>query len=152
MPSEMVHCFICDRRERGSRSKYTLISTVERAQKVYDAYRERYGKSLYYSLMNMKIHVSCYKNVTFGQESVSTKNQTGRPKHYRRPCHASTAPDTSLLRTSSSINNKKKNFKQKQSSSFITQENVDLETTDDCLLLSDQEVTKSSFIINISRF
>ena len=152
MPSEIVHCFICGRRERGPRSKYTLIGTVERAQKVYKAYQEHNGKSLNYSLMNTKLHVSCYNNVAFGQESVSKKNQIGRPKRYRRPCHVSTTADTSLPRRLSSINNKKKNLKQKQSPSFITQQNVDLETSDDCLLLSDQEVRKSSFVIKISCF
>ncbi|CAM4758590.1 unnamed protein product [Rotaria magnacalcarata] len=36
MPSQIVHCLLCDRRERTARSKFTTIMTVERQEKIYE--------------------------------------------------------------------------------------------------------------------
>ncbi|CAF4148212.1 unnamed protein product [Rotaria magnacalcarata] len=64
MPSQIVHCLLCDRRERTARSKFTTIMTVERQEKIYEGYENRHGKSLNYSLINKKVHVSCYLSIT----------------------------------------------------------------------------------------
>ena len=141
MPSEVVHCVICDQRQRGARSKYTVIGTRERVQKVYKAYQQRYGKLLNHSITNTKVHVSCYKGLTYGEGPVSKKNLIGRPKHYPRPCNVSTASNICLYHKSPSIKNKKKNLQGKQHHSSITQQNLNLETINDCLFLLAQEVT-----------
>ena len=73
MPSEIVHCVLCDRRNRAARSKFTKITTSERQEKIYDDYKKRNG----YSLMNKKIHISCYNTRL---DPVTTVNKTGRPK------------------------------------------------------------------------
>ena len=86
MPSEIVHCVLCDRRNRAARSKFTKIITRERQEKIYEGYKKLNGYSLNHSLMNKKIHISCYNTFTFGLDPVTTVNKTGRPKinSYRR--------------------------------------------------------------------
>ena len=85
-PSEIVHCVLCDRRNRAACSKFTKIATSERQEKIYEGYKKRNGYSLNHSLMNKKIHISCYNTFTFGLNPVTTVNKTGRPKinSYRR--------------------------------------------------------------------
>ncbi|CAF3423350.1 unnamed protein product [Rotaria sp. Silwood2] len=77
MPSEVVHCVLCDRRERGARSKYTTITTVERQEKIYEGYKKRYGQPLNYCLIKKKVHVACYSSITFGLKALSTVNKPG---------------------------------------------------------------------------
>ena len=61
MPSEIVHCVLCDRRNRAARSKFAKLATSERHEKIYDGYKKRNGYSLNHSLMNIKYRV----NLTF---------------------------------------------------------------------------------------
>ena len=86
MPSEIVHCVLCDRRNRAARSKFTKITIRERQEKMYEGYKKRNDYSLNDSLMNKKIHISCYNTFTFGLDPVATVIKTGRPKinSYRR--------------------------------------------------------------------
>ena len=79
MPSEIVHCVLCDRRNRAARSKFAKlhVATSERQEKIYDGYKKRNSYSLNHSLMNKTIHISCYNTFTFGLEPVTTVNKTG---------------------------------------------------------------------------
>ena len=86
MPLEIVHCVLCDRRNRAARLKFAKLTTSERQEKIYEGYKRRNGYSLNHSLMNKKIHMSCYNRFTFGLDPVTTVNKTGCPKinSYRR--------------------------------------------------------------------
>ena len=94
MPSEIVHCFLCDKRNRAARSKFTKITTSKRQGKIYEGYEKRNGYSLNHSLMNKKIHISCYNTFTFRLDPVTTVNKTGRPKikSYSRRRNLKNAP------------------------------------------------------------
>ncbi|CAF3938297.1 unnamed protein product [Rotaria sp. Silwood1] len=76
MPSPVIHCVLCDRRERIARSKLTIITTVEREQKVYEGYKKRFGQPLNYSLLNKTVHTSCYKTITVRLKSLSNRSIT----------------------------------------------------------------------------
>ena len=99
---------------------------------------------LYYSSIKTKIHVTCYKKLTFGQESVKTK-KNGRPKyyHYRGGCILSTEKYMSPNYQPSTVNNK-----QTQYQSFITQQKIYRKTYNDCWSLSNNEVKKSSIFFH----
>ena len=56
MPSEIVHCVLCDRRNRAARSKFAKLATSERQEKIRDGYKKRNSYSLNHSLMNICIH------------------------------------------------------------------------------------------------
>ena len=94
MPSKIVHCVLCDRRNRAARSKFAKLTTSERQEKIYDGYKKRNGYSLNHSLMNKTIYISCYNTFTFGLDPVTTVNKTGRPKinSYRRRRSLKNAP------------------------------------------------------------
>ncbi|CAF3390230.1 unnamed protein product, partial [Rotaria sp. Silwood2] len=80
MPSPVIHCVLCDRRERIARSKLTIITTVEREQKVYEGYQKRFGQPLNYSLLNKTVHTSCYKRITVRLKPLSNRSITSPHK------------------------------------------------------------------------
>ncbi|CAF1472172.1 unnamed protein product [Rotaria sordida] len=132
MPSEVIHCVLCDRRERGARSKFTTITTVERQQKVYEAYEKRHGRPLNYSLINKKVHCSCYHALTFSFRPVSVMNRTGRPKLYKRPrrCNLTTT-NISATHQSSFIKIQRNYSHQNEPQSSSVELNVNMEMGND---------------------
>ncbi|CAF1371485.1 unnamed protein product [Rotaria sordida] len=132
MPSEVIYCVLCDRRERGARSKFTTITTVERQQKVYEAYEKRHGRPLNYSLINKKVHCSCYHALTFSFRPVSIMNRTGRPKLYKRPrrCNLTTT-NISATHQSSFINIQRNYSHQNEPQSSSVELNMNMEMGND---------------------
>ena len=108
MPSEIVHCVLCDRRNRAARSKFAKLTTSERQEKIYEGYKKRNGYLLNHSLMNKKIHISCYNKFTVGLEPVTTVNKTGRPKvnNYRRRRSLKNAPSHGFSLSITTIENR----------------------------------------------
>ncbi|CAF3490847.1 unnamed protein product [Rotaria sordida] len=132
MPAEVIHCVLCDRRERGARSKFTTITTMERQQKVYEAYEKRHGQPLNYSLINKKVHCSCYRALTFSFTPVPVVNRTGRPKLYKRPrrCNLTTT-NTSTIYQSSFTNIQRNYSQQNETQSSSIELNVNMEMFND---------------------
>ncbi|CAF3933472.1 unnamed protein product [Rotaria sp. Silwood2] len=140
MPSEIVHCHLCGRRERGARAKFTIIGTAERQQKIYEGYEKHYGQPLKYDLINKKVHSSCYYLLTGGLKSVSTMNRTGRPKIMKRPGRPISTKRKMAANYELSLINIKNNYSyESNSDSFTTDLNLDLEVTNDSFSLFDQE-------------
>ena len=151
MSSEVVHCYLCDRRERGARSKVTTVGTVERQQKIYDGYQRLHVRSLNYPLVDKKVHASCYRAVTFGLSSVSDMKMTGRPKRYQHPPRVVSEAISILLNLPTSpINDNRNYLHQNQQHSTSAQLNLDIESIADCRSLSDPEV-RSSEIFTVIR-
>ncbi|CAF3953138.1 unnamed protein product, partial [Rotaria sp. Silwood1] len=132
MPSEIIHCVLCDRRERGARSKFTTITTMERQQKVYEAYEKRHGQPLNYSLINRKVHCSCYRALTFSFTPVPVVNRTGRPKLYKRPRRYNlTTTNTSTNHQSSFINIQRNYSQQNEAQSSSVELNMNMKMVND---------------------
>ncbi|CAF1383505.1 unnamed protein product [Rotaria sp. Silwood1] len=148
MPSEIIHCVLCDRRERGARSKFTTITTMERQQKVYEAYEKRHGQPLNYSLINRKVHCSCYRALTFSFTPVPVVNRTGRPKLYKRPRRYNlTTTNTSTNHQSSFINIQRNYSQQNEAQSSSVELNMNMKMVND--YYSEEENAQRSNVINV---
>ena len=136
MPSEIVHCVLCDRRNRAARSKFAKLTTSERQKKIYEGYKKRNGYSLNHSLMNKKIHISCYNTFTFGLDTVTTVNKTGRRKinSYRHRRSLKNAPSHGF---SLSITTTENRSHQNERRSNIIKRTIDLNQSHNHLLLSE---------------
>ena len=138
MPSKIVRCVLCDRRNRAARSKFTKIITSER-QKIYEGYKKRNGYSLKHSLMNKKIHISYYNTFTLGLDPVATVNKTGRLKinSYRRRRSLKNASSHGFSLSITTIENRSH---QNERRSNIAKRVIDLNQSHNHVLLSESEV------------
>ena len=144
MPSEIVHCVLCDRRNRAARSKFTKITTSERQEKICEGYKRRNGYSLNHSLMSKKIHISCYNTFTFGWDPVTTVNRTGRPKikNYRRRRSLKNASSRGFSLFITTIENRSHQNKRR---SNIAKRVIDLNQSHNHVLSSESEVRYNQF-------
>ena len=144
MPSEIVRCVLRDRRNRAARSKFAKLTTSERQEKIYEGYKKHNGYSLNHSLMNKKIHISCYNTFTFGLDTVTTVNKTGRPKinSYRRRRSLKNAPSHGF---SLSITTTENRSHQNERRSNITKRVIDLNQSHSHVLSSESEVRYNQF-------
>ena len=140
MPSEIVHCVLCDRRNRAARSKFAKLTTRERQEKIYDGYKKPNGYSLNHSLMNKKAHISCCNRFTFGLDPVTTVNKIERPKinSYRRRRNLNNASPHGFSLSITTIENRSH---QNERWSNIGKRVIDLNQSHNHVLSSESEVT-----------
>ena len=144
MPSEILHCVLYDRRNRAERSKFTKTTTSERQEKIYEGYKKRNGYSLNHSLMNKKIHISCYNTFTFGLDPVTSVNKTGRPKinNYRRRRSLTNASSRGFSLSVTTIENRSH---QNERPSNIAKRVIDLNRSHNHVLSSVSKVRYNQF-------
>ena len=63
MPGEVHSCFLCGREKRAARSLFKVIKSHEQEQKIMAGYMKRYKISITGSLINQKIHRTCYESI-----------------------------------------------------------------------------------------
>ena len=144
MPTEIVHCVLCDRHDWVARSKFTQITTSESQEKIYECYKKRNDYSLNHSLMNKKIHISCCNTFTFGLDPVTTVNKTERPKinshRHRRSLNNASSHGFSL-----SIITIENCSHQNERRSNTVKRAIDLNQSDNRVLSSESEVRYNQF-------
>ena len=144
IPSEIVRCVLCDRRNWAARSKFAKLTISERQEKIYERYKKRNGYSLNHWLMNKKIHISCYNTFTFGLDPVTTVNKTGRPKinSYRRRWSLKNASPHGFSLSITTIENRSHQNKRR---SNIAKRVIDLNQGHNHVLSSESEVRYNQF-------
>ncbi|CAF3810316.1 unnamed protein product, partial [Rotaria magnacalcarata] len=97
MPGKIYPCILCERKSRQSRSNYTQICTIEREEKIREAYQIRYNEELRGTLLNELVHSKCYKSLVSNMELVSVVNRTGRSKR-KKNCSSSKSSPVNVLK------------------------------------------------------
>ena len=87
MPGAIRTCFLCGRSDRSSLSLYMKIDCLEQERRIQEGYRERHKINLIDSLIDKRVHRSCYRSIIRRQPLARCRSVSHPYKYAPRSTH-----------------------------------------------------------------